>query len=265
MQNTIKALLPEGLMPFKTSDTLRLGRDNDGGYIVRGSDVSCTRLLLSFGVNDDWSFEQDFVKLNRAQLIAYDGSVSFRKFVRKLCSGLFTPYKFRSLIHRFRVVLGYHNFFSGERVHISKFVGSVDLGGSVSVRKILEDAIMIVKNRHVNTPSIFLKMDIEGAEYEILDDLIGFNEAFSGMAIEFHDCHTRMPEIINFLDKVNLSLIHVHANNFSSLDVNGFPSVLEVTLSSNPVSSDRGFSDTALRLDMPNTPKRPNIKVFFSL
>lgn len=265
MQKTIRGFLPKALIPFKTNDVLRLGRFYDGGYIVRGSDVSCTKLLLSFGVNDDWSFEQDFVKLNKVPLIAYDGSVSFRKFVRKLISGFFTPYKFRSLIHRFKVVFSYHSFFSGEKVHVSKYVGPFDSGGTTSVRSVFEEAVRRLSNGTPTTPSIFLKMDIEGAEYEVLDALIEYNEIFSGMAIEFHDCHVRMPEIINFLNKINLSLVHVHANNFSSLDANGLPSVLEVTLSSNAVSSDRGISDTALRLDMPNTLKKPDIKLCFPL
>lgn len=263
MQKTIRGVLPKALMPVKTNDVLRLGRSHDGGYIVRSSDISCTKLLLSFGVNDDWSFEQDFLRLNNVPLIAYDGSVSFRKFVRKLISGFFTPYKFRSLIHRFKVVLSYNNFFSGDKVHISKFVGSVESSGTTSVRKVLEDAVRLLKNGTATTQSIFLKMDIEGAEYEVLDHLIEFNAVFSGMAIEFHDCHTRMPELINFLNKINLSLIHVHANNFSSLDADGLPNVLEITLSANEVSSEMGLSDDARMLDMPNSVKRPTIILDF--
>jgi hypothetical protein len=220
---------------------------------------------LSFGINDDWSFEQDFVNLNRVPLMAYDGSVSFRKFVRKLISGLFTPYKFKSLIHRFKVVLGYHNFFSGNRIHICKFVGKSDSNRIESIGKILSDSLEILGSVPGSTQCVFLKMDIEGSEYEILKDLVQHNGLFSGMAIEFHDCQRKIEEITNFLGKIGLSLVHVHANNFSALDASGLPSVLEVTLSSNSVSPDRGISENALRLDMPNTLRRPNIRINFQL
>lgn len=264
MRRSLKATLPKTLMPNRCSDLVRLGRRYDGGYIVRESDINCTRLLLSFGINDDWSFEKEFIEINNVPLAAYDGSVSYEKYIRKLISGVFTFYKVSSLVHRIKVVMTYHKFFSDNRIHVPKFVGPSELQNVASVAKILEDASSFLKINDLASPAVFLKVDVEGAEYRILDDIVKYKDILSGLAIEFHDCQNRLSEIIEFLREVNLSVVHVHVNNFSSIDPDGLPSVLELTLSSNPVSLEKGISDFARRLDMPNTKKRPDIEAFFS-
>lgn len=46
---------------FKSAnDLVRVGRDNDGGYLISQQDIDHSDLLLSLGIKDDWSFEEDF-------------------------------------------------------------------------------------------------------------------------------------------------------------------------------------------------------------
>ena len=40
----------------------RLGSSTDGGYLVPLECIKNTKILLSFGLNDDWSFEENFKK-----------------------------------------------------------------------------------------------------------------------------------------------------------------------------------------------------------
>jgi hypothetical protein len=260
----IEARLPKQFMPYRTNDLIRLGRDYDGGYLIRASDVEKTKLLLSFGINDDWSFEQDFFNRRNVPITAYDGSISYGKIVRKFISGVFTPYKLKSLIHRTKNIFSYHNFFASNRVHVSKFVGSKDSGRTISISRILEEIKNLDVIRAHGITSVFLKMDIEGAEYEILPTLLNHKSLFSGMAIEFHNCHERLSEIEAFLKMIDLPLVHLHPNNWCSLDSQGRPNVIEATLSSGLVSDDRGISSEALKLDMPNTPRRPDMKLIFA-
>ena len=54
----------ERLKPIHVTDLIRVGRDNDGGYIVPKSIILKSKSLLSYGINKDWSFEKDFYNLN---------------------------------------------------------------------------------------------------------------------------------------------------------------------------------------------------------
>ena len=76
----MKAKLPKGLR-FKTAkDLLRIGKNYDGGYLISSKDLHRSDFLISLGINDDWSFEKDFLNLNRVPLWAFDGSISLKKF-----------------------------------------------------------------------------------------------------------------------------------------------------------------------------------------
>ena len=66
-----KTFLPK----FKTS-LIRVGKDNDGGYCVPKKSVINSD-LISFGLNDDWSFEKDFISINsKTKVFVFDKSVS---------------------------------------------------------------------------------------------------------------------------------------------------------------------------------------------
>ena len=68
--------LPLVLQPFQCNDLVRLGKDSDGGYLVNLEDVKKSTRLLSFGVSTDWSFEEDFQRINDCPCVAYDHSVT---------------------------------------------------------------------------------------------------------------------------------------------------------------------------------------------
>lgn len=68
-------VLPRIFKPFYCPDLIRLGKENDGGYLVNVIDVKKTSRLLSFGIGSDISFEEDFIKINDCKIDAYDGTI----------------------------------------------------------------------------------------------------------------------------------------------------------------------------------------------
>lgn len=68
--------LPKVLMPYYCSNLVRIGKDNDGGYLINERDINKSSHLLSFGIGEDISFEKDFTNRNGScNLTAYDPTV----------------------------------------------------------------------------------------------------------------------------------------------------------------------------------------------
>ena len=50
-----------------------------------------------------------------------------------------------------------------------------------------------------------------------------------GLAIEFHDVDINVEKVLNFIDKFDLKLVHIHANNWSTHGLNNIPSSIELS------------------------------------
>ena len=62
-------------------------------------------------------------------------------------------------------------------------------------------------------PVVNLKMDIEGAEYELLDLVVQSQQEICGLAIEFHQPLHNIEAIGYFAKQLNLNITNVHVNN----------------------------------------------------
>ena len=116
---------------------------------------------------------------------------------------------------------------------------------------------------------IFFKIDIEGSEYEILDQIISCQEKIQGIVIEFHNVVKNLSIIKEFLMKINtnLNLVHIHANNYGILNENGIPQVIEMTLI-NPkkfeITDERTKRTYPIEgLDFKNHKRGPDIELKF--
>ena len=249
----MKAVLSSALKPNFCDDIIRLGRKNDGGYLVSESDVTASEKLLSFGIYDDWSFEENFVKINDVPIVAFDASSGLKLLLKKARRRL-ASFKFFKALYFLGRAFSFTTFFTDKRIFVSQFVG-LDLPPiHISMEKVFEDWA---------TKKLFLKMDIEGSEYRCLEAIIQNQEKICGLAIEFHNVDLHLDKINYFIKKLNLNLIHVHANNSSPVTSFGVPLVLELTFSRNCAVSPR---ETSLphKLDAPNDPRKPEILLSFS-
>ena len=82
---------------------------------------------------------------------------------------------------------------------------------------------------------IFLKIDIEGSEYRILNDILDIEKNLIGMIIEFHDVDLHLERIENFIKHLKyLKLIHIHPNNYGVINSENIPALLELTFEKDP-------------------------------
>ena len=65
------------LKPEYEVNLVRLGSRFDGGYLIPSELINKTEKLISFGLNDDWSFEEEFKKKNKKlKVLSFDHTVN---------------------------------------------------------------------------------------------------------------------------------------------------------------------------------------------
>lgn len=105
--------------------------------------------------------------------------------------------------------------------------------------------------KEVGNDRIYLKIDIEGSEYRLLNTIVKYQNKITGIVMEFHDCDLHQNKIKKFIDQLDLNLVHIHANNWGPLELDTyFPTVLELTFSKFGEISDSAYLPH--ELDMPN-------------
>ena len=245
----MRVQLPNFFTIHQAKDLVRIGRNNDGGYLVSQSDIKKSDLLIGFGICDDWSFEEDFALLNDVEVVAYDASVNMRFwFKRAIVETIKKPLSFYAL----RKYLSYVKFFKGKHKHEKKFIG-------LNSSEAIHCTFVEVLNEN-SGQNIFFKIDIEGSEYRFLEDIIAFEDRISGMVIELHDVDIHLSKIEKFIKNFSLPLVHIHANNCSPVRAeDNLPLVLELTFSK--------YCDVTKEfqsphdLDMPNNKKYPEYEI----
>tara|TARA_B110000967_G_scaffold23533_1_gene21687 strand:- start:2956 stop:3729 length:774 start_codon:yes stop_codon:yes gene_type:complete len=253
----IQSTLPKFLHP-KTINTLeRIGGKNDGGYVIDGKNILNSDALIGLGMSDDWSFEENFNSINSVPTYIYDETVSLKKFLKKCSKYIIRINKPKIFIHWFKTAFNYIKFFKGDKYHLKKLVG-IDLAPNYLSLNTILNKLNIEKFSH-----IFLKIDIEGWEYRLLDDLILNSEIIEGLVIEFHDSDLHLDKIEDFIKKFPLSLVHTHSNNYSPLNVEGIPIAIECTFTCE-ITSKQLVPSLPNHLDMPNNPLIEDYKLIFS-
>ena len=93
--------------------------------------------------------------------------------------------------------------------------------------------ITILDKKKEDLPA-FIKIDIEGSEYRIFDEILLYQNCFTGIGIELHDVDIHMDKIKNFINKLDMKLVHIHGQNPAHVADNNIPTQIELTFAKNP-------------------------------
>ena len=240
--------LDNSLKPKFQYQLTRLGKKNDGGYLIGNETIKKADVLISFGIKNDWSFEKDFKKINnQAKIYCYDNQLDFKLLIRLFIIQsifVFKNLKFSLLLKNFLDIFEF--YFIRKKITFKK-----ELISYGDVKKLSE-----------KYQNIFFKIDIDGHEYRILDELIAIKDRVIGIVLEIHDIDLHKDRVIDFCKKNGLVLTHNHPNNFAMLDNNGDPTVLELTFEKTPIKIGENCV-LPNSLDMKNNPKIPDIELKF--
>ena len=258
-------MIPIFLKPDKKYDLIRLGQDNDGGYLVEKESIEISNCLVTLGLGYDWSFEKDYSKIRKKKIYCYDHTVNYSS-VKKLCRKFIASYIFRIFKPKYifkkkffyylkkNVFLfhDYKKFFNEKAEHIEARIGSGKNG--IMLRDILHSKKDLCP--------IFLKIDIEGSEYRIFEDIINYQDKFSGLAIELHDVDLHLDKIEKFIKDLNMKLVHIHPQNPAFVTSDSIPTQIELTFAKNPKSIGP-HAELPHKLDQPANPSLKEIELEF--
>jgi hypothetical protein len=261
----------------KLTNLKRFGVPRDGGYVGPPESIANNSVIFCFGLSYEWSFETEITsQVKNTRFIAFDPTVSFGIFVIEVLKSFKHLFNFgdnESAYRRFRV-FGYRlkvvknyvfSFYFQRNQHVKKWVKGkkVNLKNCISIAEIFFE---FGKDKE-----IILKIDIEGDEFELLEELLKLGQisAVRSLFIEFHDLDLnwqKFSEIVHKLKETH-SLVHLHLPNMrTDLTEYGVPKFLEMTfIKSGLLNTKNGHRDSlpVVDVDFPNRPECPDFKVKF--
>lgn len=207
---------------FLVIDTavFRFGSIGDGGYYLRPSTIQNSKVLFSGGISSNLEFEYDLFRFNEELMILMvDPTVSAYKLIGKGLVRLFftKPEKIRYLINALTLKL----LLKSQRcVHLKLWLNKD--------QRILD----LIKAKFNIDRRILLKLDIEGSEYDFLEEIIKNLASFNAMVFEFHDVHLKHHLVHDFIKTCNseFKLVHLSDNPAGGYDSNNRPKNIEISL-----------------------------------
>lgn len=210
---------------------IRVGRNNDGGYIMY-EDFSRIKTAYSFGINKDVSWEKSMAGYG-IKCYMYD--------------------------HTINELPEENELFSWQK----KGIGGID-----EPEKLLFSLETLLKeNGDLNNKELILKMDVEGAEWDFLKNTSSeLLDNFMQIVFELHRVTLLSEEyIIPMIEKLSMTHtpVWLHANNFAkgekAAGITLSPSMEVLYLSNRCYEFGEGAVRFPWILDMPNNPKIPEI------
>jgi len=245
------------IRPIRIAEQIRLGRSNDGGYVVPSIAISNTTHLISIGYGNDASFEFEFIERGAKKVFLFDDKSSIIFHIKEV---------FISLIGRF--VKG-KDFHPRKAVFDLKYFLKVLSNSKIQFKK--KSLVPIAQTRkNIDFQNLFgeipienaaVKIDIEENEYACFSQFV-IPQRITLLIIEFHEIQKNLPSfqrIIKML-KQNFCITNVHINNFGHIN-EGIPSTIEmVFLNKKFVEKEDSFvAAIPSNIDHPNSVRFPEI------
>ena len=200
-------------------DLFRFGSIEDGGYFLKPKTLKNAEVLFSGGISSNLEFEYDAFRFNpNIKIVMVDPTISGSKLLIKGFARLF--FKKRDKIRYIFNALLFNYLVRTERcTHLKLW-----LNKEQSIFSLLKTNFKIEKN-------ILLKLDIEGSEYDLIDEIVNNQKAFKAMVFEFHDLDEKHELVLNFLKDCssNFKMVHLNINPAGGF-LNGQPKCIEISL-----------------------------------
>lgn len=239
---------------------VRLGPQKDGGYIVPPELAKRCSHFISFGVGGNWGFEEALAKLVNQEVHLYDHTVT----------GITTEDP-RLVFHQQGLECVRNN---PKEVSLSAALYHIPTRPA-------ENLLTLAKALVDKSPWVFVKMDVEGAEWETLNKTSLLRGKVGILVVEIHG----LLQLINSIRMYRVAsrtlanlysgfvTFHTHLNNYSKGATFGpvsFANAVEVTYINRKWLMQLGLRAVSNLdplpvpgLDFPNGPEHPDLPLKF--
>ena len=252
------------LRPYCADSKIRVGRVWDGGYVLENKSLDAFDISYTYGVGWEVSFEKDLHKRSKKPSRIFDPTMFDVGNIPTLAKK-----RLRTLFKFFAKVIVWTLYLPilKRRYQISFY----NEGLGISKKYKYDSFPNHLKRFGDEEKKIFLKIDIEGGEYEVLKDE-KFLKALDNVvqiAIEFHDADTRLAELKSLVETLNkkFTIVHFHGNNYGGVfefEGKQVPRAIELTFLNNAYLKNKQADFSPLPIpdmDYPNQRKRPDINI----
>ena len=236
----------------------RIGSKKDGGYYLPNKIIKISKKIISCGLGSDRSFEKNLQKKNKdITIVFYDHSINFIFWFKTTISYIYFFIRYRSDIKNILIFFNYIKFFKHKNIKHEKLkVTRIDnlKKKEISLNQILKKEL----------DDIILKIDIEGDEYLLLEDIAKYQKKINCLIIEFHKIDKNKKKIENFLKKIgHLKNCNISPNNSVAPDKNGDPLVVEIVFINKKFLFKKDFNKNVIPKYLPNNPHKKKIIINF--
>lgn len=184
-----------------------------GGYFLCPDLVSKDSIIYSFGIGEDISFDLALIENFDVDIYAFDFTPKSNEWVKKQnLPSKFHLYKYGLMNYDGKIKI----FPPNNPEHISHTILVNEFNTEpieVEVYR-LQTILKMLGHSKID----LLKMDIEGAEFEVIDDLVSSNIEINQLLVEFH--HTifssihisKLKAAIENLNRIGYKIFHISPN-----------------------------------------------------
>ena len=210
----------------------------DGGYVLL-NDFENIKFAYSFGISNEISFDKDLADKN-IDIYMYDHTIKKLPFL--------------------------HKKFHWKKIGITEKKGSFD-----NTMKTLSE--LIQENGHINEKNMILKLDIEGGEWNIFNDISqDILIQFKYILVEFHFNKKYVEIYSKVFKKLNKThqIFHLHCNNCCGIinfDDYFICAAIEISFIIKENNTFINSSDyfPIKNIDFPNIKKSEDINLFLNI
>lgn len=157
-----------------------------GGFFVSPESLNEKSVIYSFGIGEDISFDEAMIKNHNCSVFGFDPTPKSINWIRNPQKKL--PSKFTFLEYGIGNTSGFVNFYLPKnKQHVSgSFVSQTNVDETQAIQveiKSLADIASQLGHKKIDV----VKMDIEGAEYQVLESVLNSPVQIDQILVEFHE------------------------------------------------------------------------------